>query len=152
MEDRADQLKIFNNTKEGFRAWCYAMDSRSVYQERKSHFIDAELWGIARGVPCHGELVRYTWWHNYAIELTRRMHIPVHVLFYEDYTDDWENTVDQLLQFISVSPASDAEPLEFIAGKHYGEYFDEGDVVMAKLLVKTLASPETWDLLKHYFS
>lgn len=151
MEDRTEQLELFNATKDGFRAWCYAMDSRSIDQEARSRFIDEELWEIARNVPCHGELLRYTWWHNYAIELTRRMNIPVHVLFYEDYTDDWEKTVEQLLQFISLSPAPGARPYEFIAGKHYGEYFDPDNTAMAKLLVKALASPETWDFLKRYF-
>ena len=128
MDGREGQLEMFNATKEGFRAWCYTMDSLSVSKERGSHFIDDELWEIAREVPCHGELVRYTWWHNYAIELTRRTDIPVHVLFYEDYAENWENTVEQLLQFLSLSPAPGAEAWEFIVGKHYEDYFESHEV------------------------
>lgn len=127
------------------------MDSRSTSHEQKSRFIDSELWEIAKKVPCHAELIRYTWWHNYAYELTRRKSIPVHFLFYEDYTDDWETTVEKLFKFIEISPAVDSEPLEFITGKHYAEYFEPSDISMAKLLVETIASPETWALLKHYF-
>jgi hypothetical protein len=151
MEDRADQLQIFNATRDGFRAWCNAMDTLSLNKEKNSHFMDDELWEIAKDVPCHGELVRYTWWHNYAIELTRRRNIPVNVLFYEDYTDNWDTAVEQLLQFLGLSPAPGATPLEFILGKHYEDYFDAHDLDSAKLLVKTLASPETWDLVKRYF-
>ncbi len=151
MEDRSELLQTFNSTREGFRAWCYFMDSRAATQEQKSHFIDTELWEIAKDVPCHAELIRYTWWHNYALELTRLKSLPVHFLFYEDYTDNWETTVKQLFQFLDLSPALGAEPLEFISGKHYADYFDPEDIVMAKLLVETLASPEAWALLKNYF-
>jgi hypothetical protein len=128
------------------------MDSRSVNKERNSHFIDAELWEIAKNVPCHGELMRYTWWHNYANELTRRKRLPVHYLFYEEYAEDWENTVAQLFKFIEIVPAPGAEPMEFIVGKHYDGYFTRNDLEMARELVRTLASPETWDLVKRYFA
>lgn len=64
--DKSELVEVFNATREGFRAWCLAMDSRSVNKEQKSHFIDDELWEIAKNVPCHGDLMRYTWWHNYA--------------------------------------------------------------------------------------
>lgn len=145
------RLAIFNSTREGFRTWCLALDSVSVNVEQNSHFIDEELLEIARKVPCHGELIRYTYWHTMAMELTRRKTLPVHYLFYEDYTNDWNKTVEELFRFIEISPAPGFEPLEFITGKHYADYFDPQDITMAKELVKALASPESWDLLKRYF-
>jgi hypothetical protein len=116
-----------------------------------SHFIDDELWNIAKLVPCHSELIRYTWWHNNAIELTRRRNLPVHTLFYEDYETNWDRTVDELFQFLFLSPARGTEPVPFVTGKHYTGYYDRHDIAMAKVLVRTLASPETWNLVQRYF-
>jgi hypothetical protein len=113
--------------------------------------MDDELWNIAKHVPCHGELIRYTWWHNHAIELTRRKNLPVHTFFYEDYENSWDRTVDELFQFLVLSPARGAQPPSFVTGKHYMNYYGRSDAAMAKALVNTLASPETWNLIGHYF-
>lgn len=150
-DEKQDLLQQFNATREGFQAWCNVMDSGSVKQEAKSHFLDPELWDIARQIPCHGEIIRYTWWHNNAVELTRQRNIPVHNLYYEDYSDNWQKTVDRLFAFLGLSPAPGAEPPEFITGKHYEDYFDAKAIIMARKLVHTLASPEAWELLKRYF-
>jgi hypothetical protein len=151
MEDKKEQLDVFNATTAGFRAWCHFHDSRAVTKEQSSRFFDHDLWILAKDLPCHAEFIRYVWWHNLAIETARRNNLPVHVLFYENYSEDWEGTVKKLFEFLQLSPADNATPPEFITGKHYSDFFEPHHVQLAKDLVLTLASPESWTLLEHYF-
>jgi hypothetical protein len=150
-KNKAEQMTKFNNSKEGFRAWCDSHDRRGLKDELASRYMDDELWSIARDLPCHAEFIRYTWWHNLVIEVTRRRKMPVHYLYYEDYSHDWNKTVNELFRFLELVPANGAEPLEFITGKHYGNYFEPHHLELAGRLVKMLASPESWALLSHYF-
>ena len=151
-ENRTNKLQLFNTTREGFRAWCMDQDRRSFKIHRKNPFLDDDVWNIAKRVPCHDELIRYTWWHNHAIEVARRSNLPVHTFFYEDYETSWNRTVEELFRFLSLSPAQGASPLLFVPGKHYMEYYERSDTAMAERLVQTMASRETWTLLQHYFS
>jgi len=118
---------------------------------QQSRHMDDELWNLAKVVPCHDELIRYTLWHNHAIELIRQKNLPGHTLLYEDYEHNWDRTVNELFEFVSLSPAPGAKPYPFIPGKHYKDYYDPSERVSAMVLVKTIASPETWNLVKHYF-
>ena len=145
------KLREFNASKEGFQAWCRFQDVRSEKEEKSSRYFDDEIWEWAQDLPCHAEFMRYTWWHNLALETIRRLNLPLHSLFYENYTQNWDETVQQMFEFLQLSPADGASPLEFIAGKTYLDYFEQRHVALAKGLVSTLASPESWALLEHYF-
>ena len=149
--DRSDLLQRFNDSQAGFYAWCNEMDTKSRPLERSSRFIDNELWSVAKDVPCHGEFLRYVWWHNMAIHVIRNRKLPVHTMHYEDYETKWEDTVHHLFGFLELRPAAGAEPLEFITGKQYRHYFEARHISMARRLVQALASPETWHMLEHYF-
>jgi hypothetical protein len=151
MKDNQDNLNVFNATKEGFRTWCQFQDSRAVRKEMSSRFFDDELWRLAKDLPCHAEFMRYVWWHNFALETARRRNLPVHNLFYENFTENWQGTVDQLFEFLHLKPAEGAIPLEFVTGKHYSDYWEPHHAALAKELVAMLASPEIWTLLEHYF-
>lgn len=144
-------LAVFNASKVGFHAWCAFQDSRAFRKERSSRFFDMEVWELAKGLPCHAEFMRYAWWHDLAIETARRKKFPVHYLFYENYTENWVDTVHQLFGFLYLSPAEGASPLEFITGKHYVDYYNQEHVRLAGELVSKLVSPESWALLEHYF-
>jgi hypothetical protein len=150
-KNKAEQMTKYNNSKEGFRAWCDHHDRMGLKEELASRYLDDELWSIAKDLPCHAEFIRYTWWHNLVIEVTRRRKIPVHYLHYEDYSHNWNKTVDELFHFLELAPATGAEPPKFITGKHYGDYFEPHHVELARRLVNLLASPESWALLSHYF-
>jgi hypothetical protein len=149
--DKHEKLDLYNASKEGFRAWCDFQDSRAFEKERSSRFFDNEIWELAQELPCHAEFMRYVWWHDLAIETTRRKNLPVYYLFYENYTENWEGTVQQLFKFLHLSTAEGASPLEFISGKHYADYFEPKHVALASDLVSKLASPESRALLEHYF-
>ena len=86
-----------------------------------------------------------------AFHVIHNRKLPVHMMHYEQYEQDWSRTVEQLFHFLGLSPASGVEPLKFIAGKHYRHYFESQHIDMIRNLVKTLASPETWQIVEQYF-
>lgn len=146
-----ERVALFNRTKDGFRAYCEFRDTRSFRQEFRQRSLSNEVLLLAKEVPCFQEFITYTRWHNYAIELLAKKSIPVLTLFYEDYALDWDKTVQQLLDFLSLSPAPGAQAEEFVPGKHYDEFYDEREKLAAKELVKELASTDLWSLLQRYF-
>jgi hypothetical protein len=150
-KNETEKLEVFTATKEGFHEWCRYLDLKSKKTEFSSHFYDDEMLAITKALPCHAEIIRYTWWHELAMETVRRMGLPLHNLYYENYTENLEGTVDELFDFLHLSPAEGAEPAEFITGKHYADYYDAIHLSLAKDLVSMLASKELWLLIRHYF-
>jgi len=177
---KAARLNVMNDTKQGFQIWCRDQDRMGRKAEAESKWYDSELWEAAREAPCHAEFIRYTWWHNHAIEVTAELKrfdlsyakdltghadrqsttnkeeigyvLPTLILFYEDYEAAWNQTASQLLDFLRLRPSSDdAVPLEFIPGKHYRHYYAVEDMRKIRQLIKLVASPATWDLLSRYF-
>ena len=101
-------------------------------------------------IPCPAEFYRYVQWHNLAIEvIEKQMKIPVYTLFYENYTKHYNDTVDQLFEFLELPAVS--KPPKFISGKEYPEYFTDDEKYFAGHLVKHLATEKTWSLIGHYF-
>jgi len=106
--------------------------------------------GFIKEVPCYAEFIRYTKWHNHAIQLVEKKGIPVLTLFYEDYATDWDETVNRLLRFLSLSSSKGGKATEFILGKQYDEFYVEKEKLAAIKLLQTLASPALLDLLQRY--
>jgi hypothetical protein len=144
-----DFLETFSDSKKGLAAWCRYLDGLRVKEERESRFIDPELLEEVKTVPCHAEFYRYIQWHNLAFEVTRRKRLPTHVLFYENYTENFDETVAQLLNFLELTAVAPAP--EFYKGKQYAEYFEPQQCQAIARLVQGLASPESWAALQHYF-
>lgn len=149
IEKYKDVLDILTDSKQGLAEWCRYLDNLHVKDELNSHFLDPELLDQEEKVLCHAEFYRYIQWHNLAFEVTRQNRLPTHVLHYENYTDNFDETVDELLHFLEQSKVGPAP--EFIAGKHYADYFEEEQCQAIAYLAKELASPETWEALRHYF-
>ena len=168
--NKTDALEIYNNTREGFHAWCAYSNEYTKQHFVTSRFVDYELYSLATGrggreantanessssifIPCRDEFIRYTLWHNNAIEVIKKRQLPSYTLYYENYTTNWHTTIDEILQFINLQPAStNSTPLEFITGKHYvEEYYTTQQQKATKELVLELSSYETWNLLQHYF-
>ena len=148
-----ERVDLFNRTKEGFQAYCKFRDINSFKQEFRQRNLSNELLEYAKRIPCYAEFIRYTRWHNNAIQLLAKKSIPVLTIFYEDYALDWDSTVNKLLKFLSLHPAPGATAEEFILGKHYNEFFSQEEKTAAINLMKALASTELWNLLlRRYFS
>jgi len=145
-----ERLDLYNNTKAGFRAYCKFRDERSLKQEIHRRFLNDTLLGLIKEVPCYAEFITYTKWHNHAIQLVEKKRIPVLTLFYEDYATDWDETVNQLLRFLSLSSSKGGKATEFILGKQYDEFYIEKEKLAAIKLLQTLASQALLDLLQRY--
>jgi hypothetical protein len=149
-EKYEERLDLFNNTKEGFQAYCKFRDKRSFKQEMRYRLLNDTLLDYAKDVPCYAEFITYTKWHNHAIQLVETKGIPLLTLFYEDYASDWDENVKRLLSFLSLSPANDGTATEFIPGKQYDEFYVEKEKLAAIKLLQALASSELWNLLQRY--
>jgi hypothetical protein len=160
-----DRLKVFNKTREGFRAYCINEDSKSALQDwnnptmifgadvAKEHNSSGlqVLVQHAKNTPCHAEFILYTRWHNFALKVLQRNHIPALTLFYEDYASDWEETAQRLFDFLALEPAKDGVATEFLAGKHYEDHYAPAEREAAKQLMFGLATKDFQKLLQRYF-
>ena len=147
-KDKQAWLNAHPNDKEGLQEYCKGLDER--YQEEDEKYFGKDKVPKA---PCHGEFFKWTQWHNLAIEgikLIEQDHpVPTLLVYYEDYTTKFNQTVDRILDFLELE--EEGYRREFAARSAYGGYFSDEQVRSARKLVKRVASDETWALVKHYF-
>ena len=139
----------FEDTPEGIEAWCRQLDEHVLELERKSPLIPNEFIDKYGQVPCHAEWFRLAQWHTYTVQVTERLGLPVHVLYYENYTTNFDETTAQLFEFLQLDAIHPPHP--FHPGKTYSHLFDKEHIVAASKLVKAVASNKAWNLIKHYF-
>ena len=143
-------LEVFQSNKDGFQKWCKFVHSTTFDATFESDLLDDTTKELFSVVPCASDFYRYVQWHNLAIEVAgKRLGLPIHTIFYEDYNYRYNETVDNLLDFLELKAVSTPPP--FIKGKEYQDYFSEEEQYDVGRLVKHLATNETWALLKHYF-
>lgn len=169
-----NRIHTFNATLDGFRAYCQWMAQREVglveiLHQRYSNITTtinnndnatstASLWlDRLEDLPCFADFVRYTWWHTHAMNMMEKLNLSQHhgqnvqTLFYEDYASDWNRTVQSLLNFLDLQPASGAQAPSFVLGKHYVEYYTKDEIQIARSVVSALSSAASWALLRQYF-
>lgn len=134
------------NNQEGFVIWCKEMDKSS--QLSKMRWIDPQLMSLLRNVPCHEEFFRYVQWHNLAFDVTRGRGIPVHVIQYQQYSENFEDTLTDLLEFLELPRTGKVEP--FHAGKEYSSYYTTEQRVAIKRVIQEFASVDTWENVKDF--
>jgi hypothetical protein len=101
-------------------------------------------------VPCHAEFFKYIEWHNLAMTTAHNMGIPVHVLRYEDYSQNLKSTIESLVSFLLLPLNSlDAAPVFEIHS--YPSYYSPDQKAGIQKLVKNVASVPVWDIVKLYF-
>jgi hypothetical protein len=138
---------------EGFRAWCRFVDQRD--KARLAGFFSSQVWIDShlrkqmKAVPCAADWFRYTQWHNLAIAMVKEKKISTHLLYYESYSTQYNQTVQDTLDFLQLPWIGPIHP--FIPGKTYHDYYTPSEALAAMQLVKGLASAETWKLVGHYF-
>lgn len=137
------------SSKEGFLSWCVYVDTKFEKEEKHTNLFSEDLKQIFKELPCHADWFRYIQWHNYAISMIDDLDIPTHTMYYEDYDTKYNVTVDTLFNFLSLERINN--PLDFIAGKSYHSFFTKENFQAAIRLVQTLATPKSWELIKHYF-
>jgi hypothetical protein len=143
--------KAFEESREGMVAWCDFIDKgfiTSVHNKGVLPF-SPELQALFAKVPCYSDWFRFIQWHDLAMATVERMEIPVHYIYYENYTNDYDNTVRMLNEFLELETVVEPEP--FISGKMYRHFFSRDDVEHARELVKFLSTRKLWKKLQHYF-
>jgi hypothetical protein len=156
----------------GFRDYCQDFQGKTnSHSKEEKEWYGKTLLGLAKQVPCHAELFRYVQWHNYALDFIERNNfqngsdesyssmrsLTIH---YEDYLVDHdqsqlkgshgreETNTERILEFLHL-PKEGEKTLFHMSD--YSDYFTQQDRVAARLFAKTLATPETWNLISHYF-
>lgn len=93
--------------------------------------------------------VRFVQWHNLAFITTFDLQVPTMVVHYENYTDNYNQTKDMLLDFLDQPQIN--EPPAFVTGKTYREYFTDEEIKAVSAMFAKLAMDATWLHTKHYF-
>jgi hypothetical protein len=147
MRTKEERDGKYTNDKAGFDAWCVAMDQQ--WKSIEAEYFSESILELFEKVPCYHDWYRYVQWHNNANEVIRERHLPDLVLWYEDYSTNFNRTVDSLFAFLNLEKKG--KPRKFVAGKEYSSYYSEEVALAANRLVRALATPQTWDQIKHYF-
>lgn len=93
--------------------------------------------------------VSYIQWHNLAYKTIQQFNISSIVIYYEDYTTRFNQTLKKLTNFLELPMVNPPKP--FIAGKTYENFFDRESIENAAYMTRYAAIPETWELVRHYF-
>jgi len=145
-----ERLAPFNDTRQGLLAWCSLTDKNFWGEDPKGvAHISEEVVTLSKSVPCSSDFFRYTQWHNHAVALTKKLKLPTFTLHYEDYANDFQNTVESLFRFLRLPMVNDPAP--FVAGKTYLHLFSEQEHKVVAELIHSLATPDCWALLRQYF-
>jgi len=154
------QKEMFNApTKESFHAWCKYDDAKVLEGQKKWNELPVEMEGYLRRshsgttnasrIPCAADLWRYVSWHNFAARFIDERIRDVYLLYYEDYTSDYNATVRDLFTFLGLEAVND--PLPLVSSKAYRHYFSPEQKQAIKVFVKEWATSQSWKLLNRYF-
>jgi len=139
-----------NNPRERFRAFCETLNQKHARDERQAVWLEknAELDELTADIPCRADFFRYVEWHNMAFVTTRDMELETYILHYNWYATRFEETVDELLDFLHLEKRGKVVPFE--QGKVYDDYFTADERVRMKIAIRWMASPVLLDQLSRY--
>jgi len=156
---RQKWLEKIPNTAEGFHQWCRSAGYQNMFRAQ-----DIKYFGSVSNistVPCHGEFIMWTQWHNLADASIRLMQdggpfgkwpkreIPLLKVFYEDYHTNFDNITKSIIHFLELEQVY---PFEEFRSKEYHGYFSEHELIDIQALVQSVATNNTWNDVQHYFS
>jgi hypothetical protein len=138
-------------TPEGLQHWCQYV--KLTEQKRYYSYFNNTFWETyMEPIPCAIEFYKYFHWHQYTTEGIRTtLKDPSLILYYEDYTTQYNTTTNRLLHFLQLQRSLHATPPVFIVGKTYNDWFTNDTKEAVKRLALAVVSDATWKLLNHYF-
>lgn len=136
--------EMFPSDRAGFRAFCEYLNEAYKDLENHSVFLENPINDLTRGVPCRSEFFRYMEWHNMALVTTRDLELDTFYLYYDWYSTRYEQTLDELLEFLELPKRGKMWPFE--DGKFYRDFFTEDERGRMIEAMRMMASPA---LLKH---
>jgi len=123
-----------------------------VTEENATEYpIDRQLLDVGgyRSVPCYSDWLRYVQFHNYALQEIRDL--DGYVLYFEKYVEDERKTLGELARYMKMSNEMPGR-LRFKRERAvHKQLYSPAEARQLADLVRTLASDETWGLLRHYF-
>jgi hypothetical protein len=148
-QNQTDLIAHYMYDAAGYNNFC--SDKTYVQQEHSEYHVDQDVLRLIEEVPCRLDLFRYIQWHDLAFIITDNyLTIPAHVVhYYEDYSSDFNGTLQALLDFLEL-PNTGAYT-EFVAGKSYRDYFTHDQIAWMGMSTMMLASPPTWHGVERYF-
>ena len=146
---RQDWLQRYPNTILGFKTYCQDLDSRHTMEESTIRFLPPSIVQLFSHVPCHAAFFIFIQWHNLALQVQQHLHLPTLYIYYEDYDRDWNGTTKKMIDFLDFTPVEENIP-PFVRGKNYTEYYTASERNASRILMKRLADPLTFDLLRRY--
>ena len=138
----------YSRDEAGFREWCSYVDSFPPVRNAMKRQLNVSDY-LFDNLPCISDYWRYVIWHNNAIAMFNRRDYPLLTLHYEDYSLNYQSTVDTLFEFLELDQVN--PPAPFIANKSYHSYFTEEQKELAGIFVRKAATPECWKILQRYF-
>lgn len=144
--DRLEGKNSFNVTE--FHEYCRGQDAMFDREERWT-WKRSQLMKNAKKIPCHADWFRWITWHNHAFEMgaAHRETIETLVLHYDDYRMDYDGTVRNLLNFLSVKWIQPS--IEF-SWSNYSEFYNEDQRRAAINFVRLIASNDTIEEIRRY--
>jgi hypothetical protein len=139
----------------GFRAWCRDHDKMtaevtSTWFERALGYA-TELQTFGEDFLCLQEFYQYVQWHNFAFDATNELNIPTLIIYYEDYSDNFDLASARILDFLELEEVEDSEEVAFIGGKSYRDYYTPDEREAVKQFIEQTASDATWERLQYYY-
>jgi hypothetical protein len=142
-------IRNYPSNSTGFRNWCQHIDSANRPQEETNRFLSDEIRTLFKEIPCHGDLYKYIQWHNLAVEIRNNMDLPTHVVHYENYAKNFNQTFNEIMGFLHLGDVVGDVP-EFVPGRIYREYFTKKERKAVLRLMKLIATKEAWDMMSTY--
>lgn len=145
---------MFPSNATGFARWCQYLDHK--YSKADKRMFNADVLQLMNDVPCRAEFFKYTQWHNLLLESAAALGfpgerpVPMLNIHYEDYANNFNQTLVSLLDFLQL-PVAETQFQSFRSLPAYADHFTDRHRVAVKALIEHVASPETWKLIRHYF-
>jgi hypothetical protein len=136
----------FPKDSTGFRRWC-GLDDQNKGLIR-SRFVDNRLREFMVQIPCFNEFYRYAQWHNLAFETTGMMDIPMMVLHYHEFSENFGKARGRIVDFLELPLIG--EGIEFDDGKVYRHYYTADEKIAVRNFLQEFSSKETWRELEGY--
>lgn len=139
------EVNKWERTAAGFQTFCRERDEYHQFNEAPT--LPRELVEAAEGVPCRTDFLRYVQWHNRAFNMTQKLNKPVHILHYLDFRDNYNSTLEKLLNFLELPHVADGDKFRW---NDYSDYFTDEQRTATKRFIKFYSSPETLQELARY--
>jgi hypothetical protein len=149
-QNNTEWTKRYTFDRRGFANLCADTSSLKLKRVDQDPRIDQYVWDLIQDIPCHLDIFRYVQWHNLAFITTEEyLNVPKLIIHYEDYSDNWNTTLNSMLEFLDMSNTGGS--VSFMRGKSYHSYYTEDEIQRLRKAIKMLALPITWKYLQRYF-